>query len=285
MEIHQLFKSSSGKKKDDPIEPLVPVSIIDALEFQPLIYGLKGNLIDHNLKLMQSTPNNSAKRLREGEVELALIPSLEYARKKEIWNIIPDICISCSGVIKNRQLFFKKGLKDIKTVAVDSNAEMSWILLKILMKEKFMMNPEFVKMDPDIDKMFSRAEAALLVGDNALRYIPRYKSRLDLNEEWEDLTGLPFVYAFWAGREFTIHDKDVSTIINSFELGKRNIEKISKEYAKSHSEEWPVYHDILTKNTQYIFSDSEQDGLSEYFNYAFFFGFIEYLPDLKFFTK
>ena len=114
-------------------------------------------------------------------------------------------------------------------------------------------------------------------------YYRSYRSRLDLNEEWQDMTGLPFVYAFWAGREFTITSNDLKLIRFSYELGEKNLEKISKDFASKHKENWVFYHDYLTKNLSFTFSDREKEGLNEFYNYAFFYGYTKFIPDLHFY--
>jgi len=153
------------------------------------------------------------------------------------------------------------------------------------MREKFQMTPEYVEMEPDLEKMLSNAESALIVGESALNYYQTHQNRLDLNEEWLDMTGLPFVYAFWAGREMTITPYDLNVIQSSFDLGRKNLEKISKKYAKDHPQNWGFYHDFYTKNLSYSFSDQEIEGLNEFYNYAFFYGFTEFIPDLQFYKS
>jgi chorismate dehydratase len=259
------------------------ISMIDRLEFQPLLYGIKNKLIKHPFELMITDPAGSGRCLRDGEVELGLIPSVEYARTKETWNIIPGISLACSGSVINVQLFFKKGLKDLKKIAVDHQAASSAVLLKILMREKYMMSPDYEEMPGVLEQMLNRADAALITGDEALKYYHQHRSRLDLNEEWVDLTGLPFTYSFWAGREFTVTGDDTRIIRKSFELGVRNTERISKDYAGSQGTDWVFYHDFLTKNISYNFDEREKEGLLEFYNYAFFFGYTEFIPDLHFY--
>jgi len=259
------------------------IGLTDALEYLPLIYGITHNLVDHNFSLRFGNVVENAKRLREGEIELGIISTLDYALKKETWQIVPHICISSPHKIKNVQLFFKGGLSDIRKVAVDKNAASESILLKILMREKFQISPDYIEMEADLGKMLSGAEAALIVGNQALNLYNKNRNRLDLNDEWMDLTGLPFVYAFWAGREMTIAPNDLKMLLTSFKLGINNLEKVSKDYAEKHQENWVFYHDILTKNMSYSFSDKEKDGLNEFYNYAFFYGFTEFIPDLHFY--
>jgi chorismate dehydratase len=282
MKSQDLFKPSEEKIINLSNEERF-IGLTDSLEYLPLIYGFKNNLIDHRFEMILGSILENANKLREGEIELGIISSLDYALKKETWQIVPDICVSSHHKIKHAQLFFNKGLTDIRTVAVDKNAVSEAVLLKILMREKFMSTPEYTAQEPDLDKMLSKNEAALIVGDKGLNYHNIYQNSLDLNEEWFDMTGLPFVYGFWAGREMTVTTADVASIISSFELGKLNLEKISKEYARKHSQNWSFYHDFLTHNLSYTFSDLEKEGLNEFYNYAFFYGFTEFIPDLHFY--
>jgi chorismate dehydratase len=283
MDPSDLFKQPAAKKGKQSNPEKKRVCVTDALPYLPLIYGLKDKLIQHNLSLIIEEPYQALRRLQEGEVELGIIPSVEYGQKKETWRIIPGIAVSSKGAAKDMLLFFHKGLKDIKNISIDANASISLLLLKILIKEKFILNPEYIKMEPHLDTMLAQTDAALITGDKAFEYARTNRNYLDLGEEWEDLTGLPFVYAFWAGREFTIKKEEVSIIKNAFDLGKRNLIQISREYAENNSEDWVYYHDFLTHNRTYTFSNHERDGLMELYHYAFYYGFIKYIPDLYYY--
>jgi chorismate dehydratase len=284
MDTQDLFKPSKQQNvKSTHQERLI--GLTNSLIYLPLIYGIDHNLVKHDFGISYGDIVENAIKLREGEIELGIISSLEYALKKETWQIVPDLCISSPQKIKHVQLFFKKGLKDIRKVAIDKNATNEAILLKIVMREKFLMTPEYTILESDLENMLSKAEAALIVGDQALNYYGAYPNRLDLNDEWMDFTGLPFVYAFWAGREITITTDDLKMLHASYHLGINNLENISKDYAKNHQENWTFYHDFFTQNLSYTFSDLEKDGLNEFYNYAFFYGFTEFIPELHFYKS
>jgi len=282
MDAQDLLKPSK-KEKITLSTPGRLIGLTESLEYLPLIYGIQHKLVEHDFGITFGSIVENAIKLREGEIELGIISSLDYALKKETWHIVPNLCISSIDKIKHVQLFFKKDLKDIRKVAIDKNAASEVTLLKILMREKFLMSPDFIEMEPDLDKMLLSAEAALIVGDSALNYYRTHRNRLDLNEEWLDLTGLPFVYSFWAGREITITSNDINAVQSSFDLGIKNLEKISKDYAENHQENWVFYHDFISQNISYSFSDQEEAGLNEFYNYAFFYGFTEFIPDLHFY--
>ena len=284
MDAQDLFKPFEDEKKFSSQHDRM-MGLTDSLVYLPLIYGINHNLVEHEFGVSLGNLVQNAVRLREGEIEIGLISSLDYALKKESWQIVPHLCVASKNKIKHVQLFFKKGLKDIKTVAVDKNAASELFLLKILMREKFLISPDYIEMESDLENMLVDAEAALLVGDQALNNYKANRNRIDLNDEWTDLTGLPFVYAFWAGREITITQNDIKMLHSSFNLGYNNLEKISKDYAKKHQENWVFYHDFLTQNISYSFSDQEKEGLNEFYNYAFFYGFTEFIPDLQFYKS
>ena len=283
MEINELFDKKPLEENNDNTSGDRQIVISKALEFLPLTYGIEKNLIPYNFKLSYAHISYAAEQLRQGAIELGIIPAVEYARRKETWNLIPGLCVSARGSLKNVQLFFKKGLKSINKIAVDQNAGSNKTLLQILLREKYFLNPEYMEMAPNLDLMLKKADAAFLVGEPAIENFKLTRNRLDLGEEWYDLTGLPCPLAFWAGRQFTINEDDVNSIKKSFEIGSRNIEKISKDYAKSHPENWAFYHDILTHDLSYQFSEDVKDGLMEFYNFAFYFGYIDQIPDLHFY--
>jgi len=283
MKQEELFKHPLKEKISSNQPAKKAININENLECLPLFYALQKNLIKHNFDLICTSFCDSSRILRDGIVELSVIPSIEYARKKETWQIVPGICISSFSMLQNAELFFKKGLKEIKSIAVDTNACTSLILLKILMREKYHIEPEYKKMQADLDIMLNKTDAALLVGNNVYSYYHENRNRMNLTEEWVDFTGLPFVHSFWAGRDFTVSSFDVKDIKLSFKIGMQNLETIAKEFAGNKKESWVFYHDILSKNINYKFSEKAKDGLLEFYNYAFYFGFTEFIPELHFY--
>jgi len=283
MDINDLFGPQEESGEKDREKEKCHLSIPDSLEYLPLIYGLQQAKLDSNFDIAYLAPSVCGEQLRQGAADLAIIPPLDYARRKEIWNLIPGICVSTRGSLKTLQLFFKKGLKEIKSVAVEPGFESEKVLLQILMREKYMMNPQYVPMAPDLDLMLDKTDAALLSGESALKYLLSSRNRLDIGEEWYDMTGLPYLTAFWAGRQFTVSQDDVEVIKKSFTLGHHNLEKICRTYAETQPETWIFYHDFLSQDISNQLSEDVIDGLMEFYNYAFFYGFIEHIPDLHYY--
>lgn len=258
-------------------------AIINQLNNLPYTYAFENQLIKNDYKFLRYSPLDCGKALLNGEVDMGVIPVTAFAKTKESWKIIPHISISTVNTSKSVKLFFKKGLQDLQKIAIDDRADSEEILLKILMQEKFNITPEYVTMKPHLENMLSKTDAALLIGDEALHEQEVNKNSFDLSEEWFDLTGLPVVLAFWAGRQMAVQTEDIKNIINAFNLGYKNLELIAKEFAKNSGFSWALYHDYLTQNVNYKFAEDEHAGLTEFYNYAFYYGLIEFIPDILFF--
>lgn len=268
------LKQSNNKKN---------FSVFDQLSNLPFTYAFEKKLMQNDYTFKKYSPLDSGNALLNGEVEMAVIPVTTFAKTKESWRIVPHISISSKNTCKSVKLFFKKGLQELQTIAIDSRADTESVLLQILMQEKYNITPEYVTMKPDLEHMLDFSDAALLIGEEALHKQEIIKSSFDLGEEWYDLTGLPFVFGFWAGRHMTTEVEDVKNIINATNLGINNLEQIAKDFAEKTEFSWALYHDYLTKNVNYKFTADELAGLTEFYNYAFYYGLIDYIPDILFF--
>jgi len=285
MDINNLFGSSKENDSQNLVVKEKTLSLVSYLNTKPLVYGLEKSLIKHSFTLQKDVPSICARRLLEDEVAVGIIPSIEYARAKGGLKIIPDLSIASREEVKSVELFFNKDIKNISTIAVDTSSRTSVALLKILLQEKYELAPEYKPMVPDLNTMLQEADAALIIGDKALHYQAEQPNKLDLASEWYDLTGLPFVFAFWAGTESGLSMEDVEAIHESYKLGAKNIDNISREFAKNQPYDWQFYADYLNTNISYQFSDEEKDAVLEFYRYAFYYGLIEFIPELHFYGE
>jgi len=288
MEINQLFGGGNAPKKDegDALSFSVRyVAYFDDLSSRPLLYGLEKGLVPHDFTLRKETTLRCAEKLLQGELEIALVPSVEYAKSKGSWKIIPDVCIASQGAAQAPALFFNREMRTIARVAVDPLDPTAEMLLKIVLREKYELEPEVLPMSANLPEMLARADAALISGERALEWQEEFPAFIDLGEEWADLTGLPFVHAFWAGHELSLTETEVKAVRQSLAIGKENIDKICREFAVSHARQEQVYKSFLGENRYFDFGPKEKEGLTEFFHYAFYLGFIEHIPDLHFFEN
>jgi predicted solute-binding protein len=140
----------------------------------------------------------------EGVADVGLVPVFEVDRLGLAW--FPSLGIASRGAVRSILLISKVHPKKIKTLAADSGSRTSVQLARIILAERHGCLPELTTAAPIIDTMLESADAALLIGDAALSVDPVEcgLTCLDLGEEWTDLTGLPMVFAVWAGRQQAI---------------------------------------------------------------------------------
>lgn len=265
---------------------------IQFLNCLPLYYGLVKNDVLLDVDLVQAAPRGLATMLLNDELDIAPIPSIEYARHAKDLVLLPDIAISSAGEVQSILLLSKEPVEglDGKTVALTDTSRTSQVLARILLARHWGVFPTYAEMPPDLASMMRDADAALLIGDDALRayWQPADLLKYDLGAEWTTWTGLPMVYAVWAvRREFAAENPEAVTLVSDALSGslaycRDNLDAIS-EYA-ARWESFPVAHfrsyfDAL----QFRFESPYREGLTRYLTEAAAIGELDDVPDLAIF--
>ena len=179
-------------------EPL-RIGAVNYLNTKPLIHDLQRLAPDAELIL--DVPSRLADRLREGTLDVALIPVIEYFRAGT-YSIVPGISISSDGPVLSVTLFSKMPWPEIRSVALDEGSRTSAALCQILLKKRHGVSPKLEPLPLDRAAEAVTTDAVLVIGDRAMHTcLPGFAHAYDLGQEWHDWTGLPFVYAVWAVRE------------------------------------------------------------------------------------
>lgn len=276
MDIEAFFSGeldSSRKNKHKKIQ----LSVVDSFLADPLIYSMGK---DHDI--VRDNPLNTVNRLQEGVVSSALITTLDYVKGKGNWKLIPSICIAARGFFKTINLFFNKEIRDLNTVAVNSVDSTSVALLKIIMQEKYEIDPEIIPIDGQLSDKLNQADAALLSGNEAFNLQQANNMFMDLGDEWYDLTGLPFVYAVWAVHEMDIRQSMIDKIKATVDNNLKNRTQIIMPALQKFKEHGKDYSELINSVISYQLGLEEKEAIIEFFRYAFFFGLIEHIPDLHF---
>src|SRR6185503_20842112 len=142
-------------------------------------------------------PSRVADGLAAGELEVGLVPSAELQRIPGL-SVVPGLCIASQHEVKSVLLVSQVPPERIRRVALDESSRTSAVLVQLLLAERHGVRPEVAPFRPDLEAMLATADAALLIGDPALRVDRRGLHVVDLAAEWRALTGLPFVFAVWA---------------------------------------------------------------------------------------
>jgi len=252
------------------------------LNAKPLTFALTNGILKHNFELISDTPANLSDMLKEGRLDIAVIPSIEYARIPGL-KLIRDFSISSLGTVNTVLLFSKNEIHDIETVAVDNSSRTSIAMLKIILKERFKVSPDFIPVKPVISEMMDRADAGLIIGDNALKINRKKFVTYDLGEEWYLLTGRPFVHAVLAVRDEIDLGDGLNILKKAKEIGLSSINEISSEESKRLKISKEVCIDYLTKRIIYEFGDNEIDGLHYFYKLSKEHGIIDKDVRLQFY--
>jgi chorismate dehydratase len=177
----------------------VRIGAVNYLNTRPLICDL--DKLAPEADLILDVPSQLADRLAAGELDVALIPVIEYFRAGT-YSIVPDISIATRGPVLSVTLFSRVGWTEIQRVALDVGSRTSAALTRILLQQRHGVMPEVVPLPLDQNAEDVDADAVLLIGDRAMRAcLPGFAHAFDLGQAWYEWTGLPFVYAVWAVRE------------------------------------------------------------------------------------
>lgn len=174
------------------------IGAVNYLNTKPLIYDLEP--LAPSAELILDVPSRLADRLAREELDVALIPVIEYFRAG-VYSVVPDISIASRGPVLSVTLFSKLPWTGIRRLALDEGSRTSAALAQVLLRKRHGVTPEIVPLPMTMAAEEVDADAVLLIGDRAMRAcLPGFAHAYDLGQEWHDWTGLPFVYAFWAVR-------------------------------------------------------------------------------------
>ena len=245
---------------------VVRLGAVDYLNARPLVYGLE--LQSHRFSLRFDVPSKCGALLHEGSIDVGMIPSIEYLRGHQAYRIVPDLGIVSSGPVASVAMFTSKPLNRIRTIAADTSSRTSHGLLQVLCIESFGIDAEFVPMPPDAGEMLRCCDAALLIGDTALflDHSGRGLTKYDLGETWTELTGLPFVWAFWAGRPGVLSNDDVGELQAARNRGVVASDEIAREYCGPARAS--LCRAYLRENIRYGLGEREQEGLRYFYELA-----------------
>ncbi|MFE6223914.1 MULTISPECIES: menaquinone biosynthesis protein [unclassified Streptomyces] len=184
------------------------VGHIQFLNCLPLYWGLArtGTLLD--LELTKDTPEKLSERLVRGDLDIGPITLVEYLRHADGLVALPDIAVGCDGPVMSCVIVSQRPLEELDgaRVALGSTSRTSVRLAQLLLAERYGVTPDYYTCPPDLGLMMQEADAAVLIGDAALRASLHDAPRLglavhDLGLMWKEWTGLPFVFAVWATRK------------------------------------------------------------------------------------
>jgi chorismate dehydratase len=264
------------------------IAAISFLNTAPLMWDLENGTAAEEFEISYTVPSVCADALRDGTSDIGIIPAAAYASISNLV-ILPEVAIAAKGSVRSILLVSKVPLEQIRTVAADTSSRTSVALLHILF-QRFWGGPrDFKPMAPKLESMLAHCDAALLIGDAALVVDRSRYLTWDLADEWNRLTGKPFVFAFWAVRLPALGEMrpgiDLGQVFRDSRdrgLHPKAIAKIARDWAPRIGLSEEDITSYLTRNIDYNLDADNAEGLRLFYRWAFECGATPCDPVLRF---
>lgn len=269
------------------------ISVVQYLNTVPLVRGFTHGPLRGKYELSFTVPSQCAEALRSGAVDIAIIPAIEYPRIPNLM-ILPDLAIASKKTVRSLLLVSKKPMPEVSRIALDRTSRSTQALVHLLCPGRWKIAPECFEAEPNLEVMLGDADAALLIGDPALRLAitPRAQRKsdpsdnrvipgaaagvarveklflFDIVEEWRAMTNLPAVLAVWAGRPDVVTLEVVQDFQDSLAFGLKNLDAIASEAAARMNLPLGDLRRYFTENIDYHLDEENLRGLSRYYSLA-----------------
>ncbi|MDO7905076.1 menaquinone biosynthesis protein [Paenibacillus sp. JX-17] len=243
----------------------------------------------HNVELVTDIPAGLNRRVHAGLLDISAMSSFAYASVSEKLLLLPDLSVSADGDVKSILLFSRKPIEEVANgrIALTNTSATSVNLLKILLEKAFEGKPAYFDSEPELEKMMENADAALLIGDHAIKasWSDHNYIVTDLGRVWKDWTGHSMTFAVWAvQKSAALHKPEaVAEIAAAFRESKRlslaDLQPVviaAQESVGGDALYWEQYF----TNLCYDFGEKEQKGLALYFRYAHEMGLLDHEVNL-----
>ncbi|MFH8291298.1 menaquinone biosynthetic enzyme MqnA/MqnD family protein [Streptomyces sp. NPDC018059] len=256
--------------------PRPRVGHIQFLNCMPLYWGLArtGTLLD--FELTKDTPEKLSEQLVRGELDIAPVTLVEFLRNADDLVAFPDLAVGCDGPVMSCVIVSQVPLDQLDgaRVALGSTSRTSVRLAQLLLAERYGVRPDYYSCPPDLGLMMREADAAVLIGDAALRANLIDAPRLgldvyDLGQMWKEWTGLPFVFAVWAARrDYAAREPEVvrqvhQAFLSSRDLSLEEVTKVAEQAARWESFDAEVLERYFT-TLDFRFGAAQLEGVTEF---------------------
>jgi len=241
------------------------------------VHGSRRGTVD----FVEAVPAKCAQMLRDGSVQTALVPVIEYQRTENV-SLIPDICVGSRKEVLSVVLVSRnKELEDVRSVALDESSRTSAAMLKIVFREFLQQEPTWNSASPNLREMLETNDAALIIGDPGMTFSREGLKVWDMATLWQRYTGLGFVFAMWMVRAEAIEMARKTDFAGARDEGLAQQAEIIEFYTELLGLSPHILRRYLEENICFSVDDELRRGLELYFNLAHKHGLIDAVKPLK----
>jgi chorismate dehydratase len=246
---------------------MIRLGRISYVNMAPVFHRLEADVEE-----VTGVPTDLTRMLLDDELDLAPIPSVDYARNAERLRILPRLCVSSEGAVDSIQLVTRLPFAQVRSVAVTPESATSVVLTRILLPKA------------EILPLGMEADATLLIGDAALKSAYEDPTpHFDLGRLWLDKTGLPMVFAVWAAPEPLAEGlvELEHALVASVRLARSEPERLARQASEIYGYP-PGFLARYFEKLRYSFGPRERAGLYTFLEMARDVGALEHVPELRF---
>lgn len=276
------------------------ISVVQYLNTAPLVRGFTHGPLQGKYDLSFTVPSLCAEALRTGAADVAIIPAIEYQRIANLV-VLPDLSIASKERVRSLLLVSKLPIREVRSISLDQSSRSTQALTRILCEDRWDISPEFTQAAPDVAQMLQASDAAVVIGDPALRIAIQAEQCMkagadgewvcsgaqaglpgsskihlyDVVHEWWQLTERPALLAVWAARPEMVTPELAADFSESLAFGLKHLPQICSEAARElelPEKELSLY---LRTNIDYSLDAENLKGLNEFFTRAARLGLIE----------
>ena len=233
---------------------VIRVGAVAYLNSWPLTDDLRD---DPAVDLVEDVPAALADRLAAGDLEVALVPIVEWFRHPE-WGRVPGIGIGSDGPVETVLVVSRVPFATIGTLGLDVASRTSVVLSRVVLRERFGIEPRVEPVDPSAGE--PATDAWVVIGDPAFAVAPG-PGVLDLGAAWREATGLPMTFAIWATREGLDPSVVTERLTRACDTGLARLDELARTAHEKLGLAASRCRDYLGKTIRYRIGEREEAGI------------------------
>lgn len=244
------------------------VGAVSYLNTKPLVEGLDNyplHGLSSNVELTFDLPSKLADQLASAQLDVALIPAVEFFRGHQ-YTVLSDACIASIGPVWSVRVLFRVPPSQVKTLALDEGSRTSAALTQILLNEKYHVRPECVPLPIDSCWQDSSADAILIIGDRAMQPIEGdWTDNWDIGQQWREWSGSPCVFAMWVARTGFESTELAEILSRTRDHGLAMAEQIAAREAKAYGLSYQMCLRYFREFLHFHLGIEERQGLEKFY--------------------
>lgn len=246
---------------------MIELCAVEYLNTKPFLEGITNKIAAENITVHLKIPSQCTEAFKKKECDIALIPVGSLIDFNEI-HVLDKHCIGADGKVDSVFIFSQNPIEEIDNVILDFHSRSSNALSKVLMKNHWKKEVNFIQADEKYISEIKGKTAGVVIGDRAIAEKSNFKYVYDLAEEWKKMTDLPFVFAIWVFRPQLFETDQLKSLQNAFDFGIHNMDSIAEKWAKQFQMSTSDVQSYFKNSIDYNFDEKKQIALRKYLKFV-----------------